>query len=320
MNNRTNTRVLLDTTDPERAEVYLTALFGGLMTASASGADYRFRHVRLGTGPVCVDTIEDTETTQYHADPLPVLNVIRIHRGTRTVLRTGDPYGPGDLGIHAQPGEPSDTRLENVRESVVQVPLDAVADAVRNHPDDDLGRLRFTTLRPASPAAAQPWLRTVDYITSGLTTNADAMAQPLVAGATTRLLAATLLTTFPNNWTPQWHPADRTDATSATLARAIEFIDANADLDIAVIDIARATHVTVRAVQIAFRRHLDTTPTAYLRRVRLDRAHHQLKAASPGDGTTVTAVAARWGYASPSQFTSRYRQVYGQLPRQTLQT
>ena len=38
----------------------------------------------------------------------------------------------------------------------------------------------------------------------------------------------------------------------------------------------------------------------------------------PGDGTTVTAVAARWGFASPSQFAGRYRRTYGQLPSHTL--
>ena len=79
-----------------------------------------------------------------------------------------------------------------------------------------------------------------------------------------------------------------------------------------------AAHVTVRAVQLAFRRHLDTTPMAYLRRVRLERSYRQLQAAHPDDGTTVTAVAARWGFASPSQFAGRYRRTYGQPPSHTL--
>jgi transcriptional regulator GlxA family with amidase domain len=114
------------------------------------------------------------------------------------------------------------------------------------------------------------------------------------------------------------HHQDRVDATPTTLTRAIAFIDANPDLDIGVVDIARAAHVTVRAVQLAFRRHLDTTPMAYLRRVRLDRAHEQLRAASPDDGTTITQVAARWGYPDPSRFTARYRRAYGQPPSHTL--
>ncbi|MFD6161956.1 hypothetical protein ACFWF7_14540 [Nocardia sp. NPDC060256] len=40
--------------------------------------------------------------------------------------------------------------------------------------------------------------------------------------------------------------------------------------------------VTVRALQLAFRKHLDATPLAMLRRLRLAAAHEQLRAAVPG--------------------------------------
>jgi hypothetical protein len=186
------------------------------MKASAGSAGYRFRHVRLGPGPFHIDTLEDTKTTRYHAGPLSALTVMRICRAVRTALNTGDRFGPGDLAIHAQPGEPSDTRLANVLLRIVYVPLQAAADVARNSPDDDLGPLRFTTVRPSHPAAT------------------------------------------------------------------------------------RSTH------------------TAYLRRVRLEHAHRQLQAATPGDGTTVTAVTARWGYASPSRFAVLYRQTYRQPPSRTL--
>ena len=59
------------------------------------------------------------------------------------------------------------------------------------------------------------------------------------------------------------------------------FIEENAHADITVADIAAAASVTVRAIQLAFRRHLDTTPLEYLRRVRLGHAHRDLLAADP---------------------------------------
>jgi AraC-like DNA-binding protein len=52
-------------------------------------------------------------------------------------------------------------------------------------------------------------------------------------------------------------------------------------------------------------------------RVRLDHAHRDLLAASPAS-TTVTAIAARWGFASPSRFSDFYRRAYGRLPGHTL--
>ena len=58
------------------------------------------------------------------------------------------------------------------------------------------------------------------------------------------------------------------------------------------------------------------TPMAYLRRVRLSCADADLRA---GNGS-VTAIAARWGYARPSVFAAHYRAVYGVSPSHTLRS
>ncbi|HLI60526.1 MAG TPA: helix-turn-helix transcriptional regulator [Solirubrobacteraceae bacterium] len=107
-------------------------------------------------------------------------------------------------------------------------------------------------------------------------------------------------------------------AAHATLRRAIEFVDARSGLDIDVDDIARDAGVTARAIQSAFRRHLDLTPTAYMRELRLQGAHEQLRAARPEDGMTVTRVALDWGFGNPSRFAAYYRAVYGRPPGETL--
>jgi transcriptional regulator GlxA family with amidase domain len=73
-------------------------------------------------------------------------------------------------------------------------------------------------------------------------------------------------------------------------------------------------------LQHAFARHRDNTPTGYLRRVRLERAHRELQAADPADGTTVGSVAARWGFTSPGRFATQYRDIYRVLPSHTLRT
>ena len=117
-----------------------------------------------------------------------------------------------------------------------------------------------------SPSAAALWQQTTDY-TQGLL-NDDMAASPLITGSTARLLAATALTVFPNDVLPDPTRQDTRDAHTGTLRRAIAFIDEHAHEDITV-DIAAAAFVTVRAVQLAFRHQLDTTPLAYLRSVRL---------------------------------------------------
>jgi AraC-like DNA-binding protein len=56
----------------------------------------------------------------------------------------------------------------------------------------------------------------------------------------------------------------------------------------------------------------------YVRLVRLRQAHLDLLAADPTTGTTVTQVAARWGFFHPGRFARYYREIYGASPYQTL--
>jgi len=90
--------------------------------------------------------------------------------------------------------------------------------------------------------------------------------------------------------------------------------------DLSLLDIARTVSITPRALQYAFRRHLDTTPTSYLRKVRLDRAHTDLLNADPTRGDTVGSIAMRWGFLHLGNFAASYRDAYGTTPRQTLRS
>ncbi|MDX3764032.1 helix-turn-helix domain-containing protein [Streptomyces sp. AK02-04a] len=81
---------------------------------------------------------------------------------------------------------------------------------------------------------------------------------------------------------------------------------------------AAAAHVTIRSLQYAFRRHLNTTPLAHLRRVRLSRAHEELLEADPFSDTTVMDIATRWGFFHMGRFAALYRDTYGRTPRLAL--
>ncbi|BFU43246.1 helix-turn-helix transcriptional regulator [Krasilnikovia sp. MM14-A1004] len=179
-------------------------------------------------------------------------------------------------------------------------------------PDD----FRFTGLLPVSADAQRQWLITTDFMQRSIYSRS--LESPLLRAAAEQMAAASLLATFPNTamTTEIRTPGD--PATPATVRRATAFIDEHADEPISVSDIAAGAGVAPRTVQAAFRRYRYTTPTAYLRRVRLARAHEQLMAAQPGDGTTVAAVAACWGFASPHRFAAAYRRAYGQDPGRTL--
>ncbi|GFG64927.1 hypothetical protein MKUB_24170 [Mycobacterium kubicae] len=124
---------------------------------------------------------------------------------------------------------------------------------------------------------------------------------------------------FPASAPRELTSIDRCAAESALLRRAIAFIEANIGRDIALTDVAAAVFITPRALQYTFRRHLNTSPMEYVRKVRIDQAHRQLLAADPAT-TTVQTVATQWGFAHTGRFSALYRRTYGRNPSDTLRS
>jgi transcriptional regulator GlxA family with amidase domain len=80
--------------------------------------------------------------------------------------------------------------------------------------------------------------------------------------------------------------------------------------------LCEALGASQRTLHEAFREHLDTTPKAYLKMLRLEAARHDLlRAARP----RVTDVALDWGFLHFGWFSQDYRRLFGETPRQTLQ-
>ena len=75
--------------------------------------------------------------------------------------------------------------------------------------------------------------------------------------------------------------------------------------------------MTPRALELAFRDQLRTTPIGYLLGVRLYRAHLELTAAHPCT-STVREIAHRWGFRHSGRFARQYRLKFGVYPEDTL--
>ncbi|WP_345508374.1 helix-turn-helix domain-containing protein [Terrabacter aeriphilus] len=94
-------------------------------------------------------------------------------------------------------------------------------------------------------------------------------------------------------------------------------MDANAASAMSLAEIAASAHVTVRSMQYAFA-DVGSTPLAYLRHVRLGRAHLDLVAGSAARGDSVTDIAQTWLFGHQGRFAAAYRARYGLLPSATL--
>ena len=84
-----------------------------------------------------------------------------------------------------------------------------------------------------------------------------------------------------------------------------------------VTDLCEVTSTSERTLQYAFRKILDMTPIEYLIRLRLHRAHQDLRAAD-SESTTVSKIAVNRGFWHFGEFSIAYKNCFDEMPSETL--
>ena len=79
--------------------------------------------------------------------------------------------------------------------------------------------------------------------------------------------------------------------------------------------VARTVGVSVRTLETGFRAYLNTTPSAYLRLTRLQRAHAILKAGA--DPRPIADIARACGLTHAGRFSQYYLKLFGETPSET---
>lgn len=174
------------------------------------------------------------------------------------------------------------------------------------------GPIHFDHAAVPDPDALRRWKST---ITSVAKTLLGGEPTELALAEVKRLAAVALLETFPHETAPL--PAVLTNPRNSRIRAAVEYMHLNSHLPITSTDIAKVADLSLRGLQSAFATQLGTTPTAYLRDIRLDRARADLLHLGP-DETTVADVAERWGFAHSGRFSAAYGTRFGELPSETL--
>jgi len=101
------------------------------------------------------------------------------------------------------------------------------------------------------------------------------------------------------------------EALPGAVRRALDFIEASAEKDIMLADIASAASLSVSSLGRLFNRHLGQSPAALLRDLRLDRVRDELRRGTP---RSIRELAQHWGFQSPSQFSQAYQRRFGEKP------
>lgn len=301
----------------EPARQWLDRAYG--TTLRLTGPMGTVRHRRADHGLVAFDTVRIEGGVAFDSDPMPALVVVDLFTGTSEYARGDrtDRVRDGDSLLMSGWDMPFAGTSDHLEVRATSLTAEAVSLAVEDVvPDYPWEHVTFTSYAPRSRAAGARWRATVDQLSVDFP-DADA---PLARSAASRLLGHTLLQTFPNNVVDTADAVapsrDPGDATSVTLRRAVQLIEAGAHEDLSMADLARACGITPRGLQYAFRRHLGCTPMAYLRRVRLDLVRQALR---DGSSLTVADAAGRFGFFNAGRFAAGYRELFDESPRDTLQ-
>ncbi|MBF6209774.1 helix-turn-helix transcriptional regulator [Nocardia puris] len=302
-------------------EEFLNANYTTMRIANVSESAVHTHITRDVLGEVSFDQLDLRFDMRYRAAPLGRICLCTVGSGAieeNYVDGTTDFFLPGDVGLLTPPDLPYSGVIHRANYTITMFDPALLSRVAADEPHGG-GPVRLTGHRPVSPAAGAHLRKAIDHLGT-IATDPDLRTKPLIASTASEYLAASVLHALPNTAVLEPSASDRNDAHPDALRRALAYIDSHVRDDITVVDIAAAAYVTVRALQLAFRRHLDTTPTAYLRELRLRGAHEQLRRTMPGEGQTVSSIAWEWGFAHPGRFAGAYRRAYGCSPHTTLTT
>ncbi|MGE8131738.1 helix-turn-helix transcriptional regulator [Methylobacterium sp. NPDC080182] len=109
------------------------------------------------------------------------------------------------------------------------------------------------------------------------------------------------------------------DTASRQLQLAIDYIEANLQTALILADVAASAGISVRSLQIKFKRELGRTPVQFIIERRLTRAHEDLLSAAAVE-RSIGAIARTWGFLHAGDFGQRYRRQFGCTPSQTRST
>lgn len=245
--------------------------------------------------------------------------LIQIPLIGRAVVRTGDTDVFSDSRVASVPDPDADLDMhweqdnEQLIVRVDRAALDAQLRRLLGRPPEK--PLRLAAAMDLTTPAARSWLGTVEMLRADLE-GPGCLDHPLLRVQAERLVMSQLLLATTHSASAALR-ADTTPPTPRVIRRAEQLIVDHAREALTVEDVAEAVGLSVRSLQEGFRCHLDTTPTARLREARLVGVRADLATADP-TCTTVSRLAADWGFHHFGRFATAYKQRWGESPSATL--
>lgn len=176
--------------------------------------------------------------------------------------------------------------------------------------------LRFEPALSLTTPNAGYFLQLLGTLADALACEGHPIHQPLVLKQFEATLINALIYGQPNNLQHSLStPGASRKISPYFVKRTEEFILAHAREPLSIEHLADQAGVSVRTLFSGFKEFRNTSPMAFLRDVRMEHVHQELR--RPGNDS-VTDIALKWGFAHLGRFAQEYRKRYGELPSATL--
>lgn len=309
------------TTDCDEAEQVISELFlpNRLDLTKGSGPlDMEVTGLRLGAltagrltygRPVSLRT---ADADSFHVN-LPLRGRVASRRGSEPAVTTG----PGQ-GLVFSPGAPAQMAWSAGCEQLCLMipPARLEAELERLLGRALRGRLTYDFRADLGGFVGGRWGTVLDLLLKELDHPTELSRSAHVGQHVEGLVLDGLLLGVPHSHSAAAFGTPGPGMTKA-IRRAVDLLEERPGHPWTTVRLAAEVHLSVRALQEGFRRHLATPPMTYLRQVRLRRARAALQEAHR-DATTVGAVAASLGIVHLGRFAATYREAFGESPSVTL--
>ena len=281
--------------------------------------DARFDMLRFGSLTICDARYGADVTLGYEPDAyqvgVPLAGCLVAHQGGRAML------GAGNQAAVSRVGE--DVVLDRWSAGCRQLVVKIERDALDRQLEDLLGvsvaaPIKLPGLLDIGVGRGRSWAALIRLVAGEFRSAAGLLDHAVIVSNLHNAVTTGLLLAVDH---PEREALDRPARAyrPPAVRRAIEAMHAHPEHPFTAATLANTANVSVRTLQAGFQRYTGRSPMAYLRDVRLARAHEDLRAADPCL-TTVGRIAHRWGFTHLGRFAALYRARYRTTPSQTLRS
>lgn len=258
--------------------------------------------------------IRSGPTRHYYLILVPQAGACTVGYGPRTVT-----VGPGQLTV-VNPLEPLTL---DWGDGCAQLVLKVERSQIEDHLSERLGRsigepVLFDFDRAIPVPECRSFVDLFMVICADLDRDKPVLTAPAAEAHTEALCLAALLADLPHSHRSLLaKPQSR--AAPYYVKRVEELIELHAERPLTVADMVSVAGVSARSLFNGFRDFRGMGPKAYLKAVRLDRVHADLRAAG-GRRITVAEVATSWGFRHLGNFARDYKARFGEAPSESLRS